>query len=463
MSGLKMNGWRKLAVGCLVAAGVWAALGLFSSAVNWKGGIVFLLAAVALRVRGSESWRGYAFTVWVFVSVAWAFVYPQAFGSWGGFKLSGLIVPLIQIIMFGMGTTLSPADFTRILKMPWPVFIGAILQFSIMPAVAFLVAKACGFDGELAAGVVLIGSVSGGVASNVMAYVARANVALSVTMTCVSTLLAPLVTPWLMRVFAGTFVPIDAKAMMVSILNMTLLPVLVGLLAHFVLYGRRPWARKISGLLAIAGGAFTLTILAIFLKADAWGACAPVRGGVMLSSALIGLVALAKLVVDILLGHSGDWMDKVLSLVSMSGICLILAVIIGQTYEVLIQAGFLLLVAAIIHNSIGYTLGYWLAKSVGRGLGVVGFRLGLCKTPESVISEADCRTVSIEVGMQNGGMATGLAIDVLHSHVAALPPNVFGAWMNVSGSILANWWKRNDSKEMTEPVREENSVGVRVE
>jgi len=341
-----------------------------------------------------------------------------------------------------MGTTLSVADFTRILRVPWPVFVGALLQFGVMPAVGYGVAKACGFDGELAAGVVLIGSVAGGVASNVMAYLAHANVALSVTMTAVSTLLSPFVTPLLMRLFAGRFVPIDTVKMMFSILNMTLLPVIAGLAAHAVLYGRGRWARQTTGLLAVAAVSAGVFAGALAFDAGTWGALKPVRGGVMLGGLLLALTALAKWVMDVLLGRANTWMDRVLSLVSMSGICLILAVIIGQTYDVLIKAGFLLVVAAVVHNTIGYTLGYWLARGCGAGLGWLGWRLGLRAERGTLISEADCRTVSIEVGMQNGGMATGLAIDVLHSPVAALPPNVFGAWMNISGSILANWWKR---------------------
>jgi len=223
---------------------------------------------------------------------------------------------------------------------------------------------------------------------------------------------------------------------------MTLLPVVAGLIAHEVLYGRGAWARRVPILMSVAGAGVAVVILACALKTSIWGAWLPVRGGVVLGGLLITLVALAKMVMDVWMGYPNTWMNSVLSLVSMSGICLILAVIIGQTHQVLVKAGFLLIVAAVAHNSIGYALGYWLARGVGVWLGRAGYRLGLRATSATLIGEADCRTVSIEVGMQNGGMATGLAIDVLHSHLAALPPNVFGAWMNISGSILANWWKR---------------------
>ena len=139
-----------------------------------------------------------------------SFAFPGAFASWGGVKLTKLVTPAIQVIMFGMGTTLTLADFVRVAKCPWAVATGVFLQFLVMPLVGFSLALAFGFSGELAAGCVLIGSVAGGTASNVIAYLAKANVALSVTMTCCSTLLSPFVTPLLMKALAGRFVTVDA-------------------------------------------------------------------------------------------------------------------------------------------------------------------------------------------------------------------------------------------------------------
>ena len=137
-----------------------------------------------------------------------AFCFPAIFTRWGDFQLKTLIVPLIQLIMFGMGATLAISDFTRIVKMPWAVFIGIFLQFLIMPLLGFSLAMAFGFEPSVAAGVILIGSCPGGVASNVMTYLSKGNVALSVTMTACSTLIAPLMTPLLMYMLAGTLVEI---------------------------------------------------------------------------------------------------------------------------------------------------------------------------------------------------------------------------------------------------------------
>ena len=309
--------------------------------------------------------RGQAFGIAILVCAAVSFAFPAAFTSWGGVKLTKLVTPAIQVIMFGMGTTLTFADFVRVAKCPWAVATGVFLQFLIMPVVGFSLALAFGFSGELAAGCVLIGSVAGGTASNVIAYLARANVALSVTMTCCSTLLSPFVTPLLMKALAGRFVTIDAKAMMLSILMIVIVPVAAGGLVRGLF--RKP------------------------LEAH-------------------------KAVVD-----------RVLSFVSMAGICYTILALTAPSRETFKEAGALIVIAAVLHNTFGYASGYWLTRFLGRFLR---------------LDERDARTVAIEVGMQNGGMAGALATDVLKSAVAALPANVFSIWMNFSGSILANWWSR---------------------
>jgi len=311
----------------------------------------------------------HGFSIAVLASAGIAFAFPDSFISWGGVKLTTLVVPAIQLIMFGMGTTLSLADFVRVAKCPWAVATGVILQFLVMPVVGFALAKTLGFSGELAAGCVLIGSVAGGTASNVIAYLARANVALSVTMTCCSTLLSPFVTPFLMKTLAGQFVEIDVVKMMLEILKVVLVPVTAGGLVHWAL-------RRVF---------------------DA-------------HKALI---------------------DRILSVISMTGICYTLLALTAPSRDTFASAGVLIIVAAIVHNSVGYLSGYWLTRLLGRRLN---------------LSESDARTVAIEVGMQNGGMAGALAVGVLHSAVAALPANVFSIWMNFSGSILAGFWSKHSDE-----------------
>ena len=313
--------------------------------------------------------RKQMFGLAILACAAISFAFPSAFTEWGGVKLTNLVVPAIQVIMFGMGTTLTFGDFVRVAKCPWAVATGVFLQFLIMPFVGFLLAKSFGFSGELAAGCVLIGSVAGGTASNVIAYLAKANVALSVTMTCCSTLLSPLVTPLMMKLLAGRFIEIDVWAMVMSILEVVLVPVAAGGLVR-ALFRRQLDAHKVV--------------------------C-----------------------------------DRVLSFVSMAGICYTILALTAPSRETFREAGVLIIVAAILHNSFGYLSGYGLTRLLGRFL---------------PLGETDARTVAIEVGMQNGGMAGALAVGVLHSTVAALPANVFSIWMNFSGSIIASFWSKRSPK-----------------
>ena len=315
--------------------------------------------------------KGQAFGLAILACAAVAFAFPSAFKEWGGVKLLTLVVPAIQIIMFGMGTTLSPDDFLRVAKRPWAVATGVFLQFLVMPLVGYMLAKGFGFSGELAAGCVLVGSVAGGTASNVIAFLAKADVALSVTMTCCSTLLSPFVTPLAMKVLAGRFVAIDAASMMVEILKVVVLPIAAGALVHRLLK-RQFDAHK------------TLC-------------------------------------------------DRVLSVLSMTGICFTILALTAPSRDTFASAGLAIVVAAVVHNTIGYVSGYWLTRLVGRF---------------AHMGEAEARTVAIEVGMQNGGMAGALSVSVLNSPVAALPANVFSIWMNFSGSVLANWWSRRRPKDM---------------
>ena len=313
--------------------------------------------------------RRQAFGLAILACAAVSFSFPDAFTSWCGVELTSLVVPAIQVIMFGMGTTLTLGDFIRVVKTPWAVGVGVFLQFLVMPIVGFTLAKAFDFTGELAAGCVLIGSVAGGTASNVIAYLAKANVALSVTMTCCSTLLSPLVTPLMMKALAGRFIEIDAVAMMVSILEVVIVPVAAGGLVRCI-FRRQLEVRKVV--------------------------C-----------------------------------DRVLSLVSMVGICYTILALTAPSRTTFASAGAWIIIAAILHNTFGYLSGYWLTRFAGRWL---------------PLGESEARTVAIEVAMQNGGMAGALAVGVLKSTVAALPANVFSIWMNFSGSLIANWWSKRPVK-----------------
>ncbi len=321
---------------------------------------VAVLSAVvcASFVTSQYRLRTLAFTAWVITFVLAGFCFPAAFISWGDFELKQLIVPLIQLIMFGMGATLAVSDFTRVFRMPWAVLIGIFLQFSIMPLLGFSLAKAFAFESSLAVGVILTGSCPGGVASNLMTYLSKGNVALSVTMTACSTLVAPIMTPLLMSMLAGTLVEIVFMDWVINIIKIVIVPIALGLI-------------------------FNSVLRALKLR--------------------------------------GAWIDRCLSLIAMAGICFILGIIIADSRDKLLTIGIALVAAAILHNLAGYLLGYF------------GGRL-------AKLDESSCRTVAIEVGLQNGGMATALAINTLKDPLAALAPAVFGPWMNISGSMLASWW-----------------------
>jgi len=230
-------------------------------------------------------------------------------------------------------------------------------------------------------------------------------------------------TPFLMKTLAAKLVPIDFFAMMIEVFSMVIVPVAAGLVANRILYSTGRWLDSVwrLGLVAVSG--FALAVALAFVPKDNLGSLVSLDRGAVVGFTLIGLVALTKLVIAVWRRGPKDWMDKVLPFISMAGICIILAIITARSRDRLLVVGPLLIVAAVLHNAIGYLLGYWLARAAR-------------------LEESACRTIAVEVGMQNGGMATGLAMSVLQSADAALAPAIFGTWMNISGSVLASWWRR---------------------
>ena len=320
---------------------------------------------LALGCRGHKALKGYAFTSLIFAAVTMSLFYPFLFLEWGGYKLSGLIIPLVQIIMFGMGTSMSINDFAAVVKSPKGVVIGVMLQFMIMPLLGFGLARLSGFEPEIAAGIILIGCSPSGLASNVMSYLAKANVPLSLTVTSVTTLIAPFMTPILMHQLAGTFVEIDMVKMMIDIAKMILIPIGAGLVFN----------KLFSGKLA--------------------------------------------------------WLDRAMPIVSMACIALIIVVITAAGRDSLLSIGPLLILLVLIHNTMGYMLGYGCSRLLG-------------------LPERDSRTVALEVGMQNGGLASGIAKEMGKIATVGLAAAVFGPLMNVTGSILASYWHRKPVQESRE-------------
>ena len=184
--------------------------------------LMLLFIALAIGVRGTKTFKAFSYTIWIFAAVSASMFYPQYFTSVGDFQLKTMIVPLLQVIMFGMGSQMSFEDFTGVIKMPKGVIIGVGAHYIIMPLVAFGIAHIFDFPPEIAAGIILIGTVPSGLASNVMSYLAHANLPLAVTIGAISTIISPFVTPLLMQWLGGQYIQVDFWHMMLDILNMIL-------------------------------------------------------------------------------------------------------------------------------------------------------------------------------------------------------------------------------------------------
>ncbi|WP_017574805.1 bile acid:sodium symporter family protein [Nocardiopsis kunsanensis] len=262
----------------------------------------------------------------------------------------------LAVIMFGMGLTLRPADFGVVLTHPRAALTGILCQYTVMPLLGWAIAHALDLPPMLVVGMVLVGAAPGGTASNVIVYLARGDVALSVAMTSVSTVLAPLLTPLLVLALAGRTLEVPAGEMFGAILQVVLVPVLAG--------------------------------LALRTFADRW--ITPVL--------------------------------PVLPLVSVGGIVLVVAGIVGANAGDVRETGGLVALAVVLHNGLGFLLGYLVGRFGG-------------------LSEAGRRATSVEVGMQNSGLAAALATTYF-SPLAALPGALFSVWHNVSGALMASFWAR---------------------
>ena len=274
----------------------------------------------------------------------------------------------LGIVMFGMGMMLTTDDFRGILHRPLAVAIGVLAQFLIMPLLAALLVRLFGLAPELAIGVVLLGACPGGTASNVISYLAHGDVALSVSMTMCTTLLAPLVTPALTWLLAGAYIQVSFTAMMLSIAEMVLAPILLGLAVH-----------HFAGSLA-------------------------------------------------------ERVQPVMPLVSVLCIVLLVGCVVALSADRLFEVGALMAAVVVLHNGFGLLLGYLMAR--------------LCH-----MDSRQARTVSIEVGMQNSGLAASLAV-IYFSPVAAIPGALFSVWHNISGSLVANYFVRRDERQAEPRVAE---------
>lgn len=399
--------------------------------------LIAAFISLAVAVRGFSSVKGFSYSVWIFTAVTVAMYYPELFRSAGNFEFKLLIVPLLQIIMFGMGSQMSLNDFAGVIKMPKGVIAGVICQYTIMPVVGITIATSFSFPPEIAAGIVLVGSSPSGLASNVMSFLAKANLALSVTLTAFATLLSPILTPFLMKTFAGQMVEVDFWNMMLGIFNMVILPIVAGLIFNIFALTKVSTRGKILQLASY----FLIIVLknfiafqtstnefAQFLKGNLidifWFMLLPVAGAFLFKF-------LAK--------GNKEGLNKALAFISMLGIGVIITIITAAGRDSLLEVGLLLILACFLHNMLGYGLGYSVARFILR------------------MNEKDCRTVALEVGMQNGGLASGLALQMGKVATVGLAPAIFGPMMNITGSSLATWWGNKETEARNTAKAEEQA------
>src|SRR5882757_3365344 len=218
----------------------------------WQPILVVLTVALAIGLRFSKTFRGYQFTAWIIAVVTAAMIYPAQFLHVGDFDMKNKWVMLvaIQMVMFGMGTQMSLHDFAGVAKSPRGVFVGIFCHFTVMPLVGLALTKIFHFEPEIAAGVILIGSCSSGLASNVMAYMAKSNLALSVTVTAITTMVAPIMTPLWMKLLVDTTIPVSFFNMMVEIIKIVLVPIGAALLHDYLKFASLRGRKVVYGIAA---------------------------------------------------------------------------------------------------------------------------------------------------------------------------------------------------------------------
>ncbi|MBB3130619.1 BASS family bile acid:Na+ symporter [Paenibacillus rhizosphaerae] len=294
---------------------------------------------------------GGTFSVWVILFACLGFFLPDVFTP-----LKGYISIFLGIVMFGMGLTLSSADFREVFRRPLEVLIGVVGHFIIMPLLAYVLALVLNLPPDIAVGVILVGCCPSGTSSNVMTLLAKGDVALGVSIASVSTIIAPLATPALISLLAGRWMPVDAGALIKDILMVVILPIVLGV------------------------------------------------------------------IVKSLFKRQAEASAQALPLVSTLAIVLIVAIVVAGSRTKIIESGLLIFAVVILHNLLGYALGYLFAKL---------FRMNLSKR----------KAVLFETGMQNSGLGATLAAAHFNP-VAAVPSAIFSVWHNISGSLLATWFAR---------------------
>jgi BASS family bile acid:Na+ symporter len=404
----------------------------------WRPAAIAGTTALAIGLGAVGSLGTYRFTAWIVAAVTAAILAPALFRPFepGSPSYKLLLLLLIQVVMFGMGTQMSLRNFAGVIRAPWPVAVGVLCQFTIMPLLGYSLAKLFQLPGEIAAGLVLIGACSSGLASNVMAYISGANLALSITLSAVTTLFAPVITPFWFTylagdMLAGTSIELSFVRMMADIIKIVIVPIGAALIHDYLKHASTSGRHIVLGIaaLGIAGPLWMLTA-----GGSSFVAAQSANFQLWTGLAMWILGGLAFGVAYHRAAKSWPWLDNLMPKLAMFGIVYVTGMTTAEGREHLVDVGVVLVIAAALHNVLGYALGYWMSRALGMD-------------PQSA------RTVSFEVGMQNGGMATGLAAGMGKLGSLGLPAAIFIAWMNISGSLLANFWRRRPltTSESLEP------------
>lgn len=291
----------------------------------------------------------------IVLAVAALALFVPASGVWIPLKAVNY---LLMVVMFGMGLTMKLNDFKVVFVHPKEMIVGCVAQFTIMPLLAFALGKIFGLEAALLAGVILVGTCPGGTSSNVITYMGKGNVALSVGMTSVNTLLSPVLTPAITYLLLHTSVNVDVWAMCLSILQVVILPIALGFVVN-----------RFAG----------------------------------------KFVARAV---------------ELLPVISVIAICLIVSTVVSHNAGKIMTTGAIVFVVVILHNLLGYACGFGVGKL---------FRMDLAKT----------KALTVEIGMQNSGLATSLAASAFPSlAMATVPGAIFSVWHNISGAVLAGFLQR---------------------
>ena len=424
-----------LLLSCLATATFIAGL-LVGQEMIWQLSAVVAVVSFTIGMGEITSLKNFRYTAWIIVAVVVAMIYPSAFTHWGNIDLRNkwLILVIVQLVMFGMGIQMSLKDFSGIATTGKGVLVGLLCHFSIMPLMGLLLTKIFHFDPEIAAGIILIGSCSSGLASNVMVYLARANLVLSVVVTALSTLAAPFLTPLLMKLLAGTLIEVKFVNMMVEIIKIVIVPIGAALLHDYLKTASLKNWKVVKAIFVFS----VLWLFALILGLSSFFST-NISSKELLQSIEIFSFFAGAFVIGVLyhlLAMRFRRMDSFMPYLSMFGIVYFTTVTTAAGRDNLMSVGFILFFCSVIHNASGYFFGYWLSRLFG-------------------LDKPSSRTIAFEVGLQNGGMASGLAGSMGKLGTVGLPAAVFSPWMNISGSILANYWRKKSLKENKEPGPDE--------